>query len=121
MPRNEGSAASTEIDANSRESIGFRLTLHIAGPGFADKVTLVGEEMDELEPTFPDVNGLIFERYIGETPEEYVEVRFDYVVSRELERVYPAPKPPEPAPVESEEEAAARPAEERIARTQERH
>lgn len=105
----------------------FRLTLTIAGPNHRDKIVLEAQDVAELDPTYRDQNGLTYERYAGDRQQatdlrdgaqEYIEVRFDYVVSRELQIIYKTPHP-EPAPAaDLDDEAAelARPAEERVVR-----
>lgn len=80
------------------EFLFYELALSIAGPGFNDTVILRDEDTLNLQPTFIEVNGLSFERYPGKSDQEFVEVRFDYVVAREIKAIYKLPEPAKPTP-----------------------
>lgn len=96
-----------------QQPMGFELTLTIAGPNYSDSITLKGEDELELTPSHGEVNGLTYERYIGDTPDEWIEVRFDYIVAREMRAIYEQVMP-EPAAPASEQDILAQPAEDRV-------
>lgn len=82
-----------EVDEREREPepIKWRLALTVAGPNYRDIVELESDDLLDLDPKHHDVNGLTYERYRGVRDEEFVEVRFDYIVARELEAVFAEP------------------------------
>lgn len=110
-----------EIEGQDAEEIVvYCLTLTVAGPNYRDIIELEDERMEALEPTFPEINGLTYERYIGETVDEYVEVRFDYVVSRRLERIIKTPDPEPARGPAAETDDPERWPEERLERTEDK-
>lgn len=109
------------------ERIAWRLVLTVAGPNYSDTIEIEADDTMELEPQHVDVAGLTYERYMGATPDEWLEVRFDYIVSRKLEAVYADPEPLEvpaeparPDDLDAMQRAQlAAPAEDRISRHEE--
>lgn len=85
---------SDDDQEGEQEFLGYRLILTIAGPNYSDQVTISSTDVMELLPTFVERNGLTYERYNGESNEEWVEYRFDYIVGRRMEIIEPPPTPP---------------------------
>jgi hypothetical protein len=63
----------------------YRLLVNVAGPGFADRIKIEAETVEELEPLEVEVGGLVYERY--GSLEDYVEIRRDYVIARSLNTI----------------------------------
>lgn len=106
-----------EIEAEPKSI--YVLTLTVAGPGFRESYDITADTIQELQPIVVDLNGLSYERYEGGGEGEFFEVRFDYIVARNVRSVEISPPRPK-APIITDEQALAMPAEQRI-RRQERH
>jgi len=72
--------------SDDREIVGYQLVIDARGPNYTDRITLLDEDVINLQPDFVEVDGVRFERY-GE-PSDFVEVRADFVVARRLDPVY---------------------------------
>lgn len=86
----------------------YRLTITVAGPGFNEIVKIEDQDRSALVPIFTETQGLIFERYGTET--DYLEIRFDYIVARELASVEIKTEP-DPEPFEDPERTSIFPQE----------
>lgn len=75
------------LDEREEPKITYRLVVTAAGPNYFGRIEFEGDTVKELAPTFPEVNGVVYERYGDD--DEYVEVRFDYVVKRDLMIIKP--------------------------------
>lgn len=78
-------------EEETREIVGFELELIVVGPDYRDRIRLSDTDLAGLRPTYEDVHGLTFERYRGDSDDEYVEIRFDYVISRTMRTIYQEP------------------------------
>lgn len=104
-----------ELPGDERPIIAYRLVLTVAGAYYRDVVTIEAEDPLELEPTLEDRGEFSYERYSGDEPNTYVEVRLDHVVARRIEAIHEVP-----APVRREmDDDIDLPAEERITRPEE--
>lgn len=73
----------------------YRLIIDVAGPGFRDRINVTCEKLVETEPEIIERARLEFERY-GD-PDNYVEVRRDYVVARDVTPfIQPSPRADDP-------------------------
>lgn len=63
---------------------GYIMDIRIVGPDFTDSIKIVSRHLSELEPKFVDQGGVMYERYAGDKIGEYVEIRSEYVVLRQI-------------------------------------
>lgn len=76
----------SDVDDGPREVVGYVLVIIIAGVNIRDKVSIEVDDLLDLRPSYPANRGYIYERYGEET--DYVEVRLDLIVQRELRPIY---------------------------------
>lgn len=64
----------------------WRLILTVSGREYRDVVILESEDPDDLVPDlmYGNDQAVLYQRYKGDKPDEYLEIRDDYVIMRQL-------------------------------------
>lgn len=64
----------------------WRLILTVSGRDYRDVVILESEDQDDLVPDlmYGNDQAVLYQRYRGDKPDEYLEIRDDYVIMRQL-------------------------------------
>lgn len=66
----------------------YVLVVQVVSPFTRDRFSMASEDRSDLEPTYKDRKGVIFERYSeGDDKDEFIEYPLEYVFSRRIMKV----------------------------------